>query len=326
MEQPIAADIPATIPIHSAELSFAEQRALTKEGKEEIANPAAPKVEAKAEPAITPDAEADSQKPDAELSEAARTLRKHRATERKAKIQREIDEGIREREQTRADVVRERAELERLRAERAALTRGESPRRPATATAPGVADDPTDPEPQEGQYTDYGQYLREAAAWTARREVRTQQATARARSAQEQHNRALDTTIGAAREKFSDYDAVLQPVAERLSTDTARDADVTRFIAQSKVGGEVLYRLGKDAAALDAVLSARTPQDLYFELKTIEKSLTAPPAHKPVTSAPAPPTKTVGGSSTAAEPDENTMAFGEFRRRQIAKRREAAAR
>lgn len=90
--------------------------------RENLGVPAEPVADVKPEPVVkAEEAEADSPKPDAEVSEAARKLRSSRSDERKAKIQREIDDAVKEREAVRGEAARERAEVARLKKEREGL-------------------------------------------------------------------------------------------------------------------------------------------------------------------------------------------------------------
>jgi hypothetical protein len=237
-----------------------------------------------------PEAEASSLKPDAELSEAARTLRRNRADERKAKIQRDIDTLTRERyEQQQA--------LERLRAERQTLeARPQQPRS-------------EDPEPVEADYADYGTFVADKARWAARQEF-----TARSRAVQESRQMQareqvaleqatkLEAQHQSGREKYGDFDAVVEPVITSLQGNP-RAAAVAAFLSQSSVGGELAYKLGREPETLQAVLSTRDPIALATTLARTEAALLAlKTAPKPVTAAPAPPSQTVGGTVTAVAP------------------------
>lgn len=259
---------------------------------------------------VTPEVEADSTRPDPDISEAARTLRKSRADERKAQIQREIADGVREREQTRAEVLRERQELDRLRRERESLSRGTPPRASAGAV-PAGSTDPHDPEPAEADFPDdYGQFLTAHARWAARDEFRIQERAVQARitrTAAEQrldsHAQKLDAQQEAMRGKFSDADVAIDAVLATFRGNPRATA-VSEFLASCDVGDEVAYKLGKDAAALQAVATARNRDAVIRELTRLEVAVT--PAPKPVshvTKAPSPPSRTVGSGPTARQID-----------------------
>lgn len=106
------------ITVTTATRSEAEVReGLGLEGAKPVVPAAA--AAAGADAATKPDAaaleqEADSEKPDPEISEAARTLRKGRADARKAKIQTEISEHVARREKAREEADREEARLRDL--------------------------------------------------------------------------------------------------------------------------------------------------------------------------------------------------------------------
>jgi len=284
-------------------------------------------VEATA-PVVTPEEEveheATSAKPDQEVSQAARTLRKNRAAERKARIAAEIDDKLTERNQIRAELERERAELARLRAERTAAPAAAPTRAPAGT-------DPSDPEPDESTYAQYTDFVKDHTRWAAREELRVQQFQARARAEQrtatqaaEQVAETLTAQHTAARERFSDFDAVIDPVITRLR-DTPRGADMGDFLAASEVGAEIVYRLGTDPAALEAVTTASTRVALLRELaRTEAKILASKSAPKPVTKAPAPPSQTVGARANAAEVDTRVgVAFKDHVRIENARELEA---
>ena len=236
----------------------------------------------------TPDAEreAASTQPDAEVSDAARTLRRNRADERKAKIQREIADLTRER-------YRVQAEVEQLR-----RARETPPEPPSRQPAPRIVD-PSDPEPQETGYDDYTAFLDDRARWAARQEFKAQQQQSSARVAREAYERDLDTKVSKARETYADFDAVLDPFVTAVAGNP-RDAEISAFIAASPHGADVLYRLAKDDRAAQAVLTAPSRAALVRELARLEVDVSAPPkAPKPITAAPTPPSQTVGGSASA---------------------------
>lgn len=324
-------ETPATIPVQQAPLSLREHIDAADKGLTEVPNPAV-KVTPKPTEAATPEQEADSVTPDAEVSEAARLLRKNRADERKAKIQREIDEKVREREQTRADLERERTELARLRQEREALTRGPEPRQATAGAHPAGTTDPRDPEPREEDFQDFTQFIDARSSWRVREEMRRQHQHGRARVAREASDRAametaskLDEQHTVTREKYADFDAVSDQVLAPLRG-TPRGLDVGQFLASSDVGGEIVYRLGKDKDAMKVVLAAPNRAALHRALTHVETSILAPrKAPKPVTEAPAPPAQTVGAGSTATDVDTTKgVSFKEHNR--IENEREIEAR
>lgn len=274
-----------------------------------MAAEAEPETSAAAKPVVstttteTPEQEAESVKPDAELSEAAKTLRRNRFDERKQAKQREIDELTRQTYETRA-------ELDRLRRERDELSRGHATR-PAAAGASTPAGRFYFPEfntwatgEHEGQT--YEAYL--DARDDARDEWKAHQS--RERIARETHQRVnsataskLDEQHNAARGKYADFDAVIEAVLVPLRG-SARGQVVGDYIASSEVGAEMAYRLGKNQADLRAVIEAQSPAALTRVLARVEHDITASKrAPKPVTTAPAPPSQTVGGGASATDVD-----------------------
>jgi hypothetical protein len=246
--------------------------------------------------------EADSVKPDAELSEAARTLRKGRAEARKAKIQGEIDELVATRNRLRDDIASHRAAEPRPAASSAP--------RPATAH---VAD-PDDPKPKEDDYQDYGQFLIDNARWAARDEFRQQQAAAHARSRRTEaeqrldaHAKKLDGQHAALREEYADADAVIETFTGALrDAHPQQTRDIASYLASSDVGGQIAYRLGKDAEALKDVLKAPNQMALARALARVESAITSPKPAAPVTRAPAPPKHTVGGGASSTSAPDTT--------------------
>lgn len=252
------------------------------------------------------EAEADSGKPDADLSEAGRTLRMNRADKRAERIRHENDELARELHR-RSEL---RSELERF-----------ATAQPATAGAtstPAGSTDQKDPEPTFDAYRSahpddpdpYTGWVREHNRWAAREEIRIANQTSHAsrqRASETQAAQAVMADLAQrsdhARGKFSDYDAVIEPVITAIASNPQRERDVTAFVLHlpKEVSGEVMYRLGKDKAALQAVLSARNRTDLTRALLDVERAITPPkPEAQPKTTAAA-PMDTTGGGSTATE-------------------------
>lgn len=268
----------------------------------------------------TPEAEADSPKPDADLSEAGKTLRRNRRDERVKKLAAEnaaLNEQLRIRKTLREELARVAPE----------------PPRPAggpPAARPTVAD-PNDPEPLDTAFEDYGQFLTAHARWAARDEFRQQQAAAaaRARRAQSEqrmqtHAQKLDAQQDAVREKFADADDVIETVLASVR-DNPRAADVGAYLAESDIGGEIAYRLGKDADALKAVLTAPNAHAVARALARVEVAITSPKA-TPVTRAPAPPRHTVGSSATVPAVDTTKgVSFKDHLRVENEREREARA-
>ena len=115
--------------------------------------------ESASEDAPEPEADSPEDAPDEQKPEPKK-LDKRTKAGRQAAIQQEIDALIAQRTEARKALDAERAQLESLR----------------QSQAPALAAD--DPEPQEAQFDDYGQYVKAQARWEARQEFRAQQQNA----------------------------------------------------------------------------------------------------------------------------------------------------
>lgn len=306
---------PAPLPITSAELTFREQRDLTRAGKEFVESLAP----SPSTPAVDDSAEADSTKPDAALSEAARVLRKNRADERKAKIQTEINELT-------AAKHRERAELEALRRERAGLGHSPAEARPA---APAV--DPADLEPTldsvTAQHPDdpdpYARWQREVARWDRRQEQNQEFAQRqRATVAQSQDQAVSGFHARAAEFKaaHTDYDAVFEGLVQAVAGNP-REKDIT--VALVSQGPALAYHLAKHRSELDALLTAPSPRDLIEAIGVLKHRVAAAQTVAPPipSTAPAPHQPTAASGTTVTPPkDENDMTTTEFLRHKRAQR------
>lgn len=274
----------------------------------EMSEPAAPVVPpphapaAAAAPSVTPEEEADSLKADAELSDAARKLRSSRADKRAERIRKENDELARELH--RRQLLR--SELERS----APAPRSES--EPVASAHRGTLD-PSDPEPVETDFPEYGAFVRAQAQWAAREEIRrttvSQARIARQRTSQRDIAATatkLDAMADTGREKYADFDAVVDTFIGPLR-DTPKGLEVGAYLAElSDDGHELAYRIGKDPALAKAVIHAPNRVALYRALANAEQAITAAKtAAKPVTKAPAPPSETVGGATTATVPADS---------------------
>lgn len=326
---------PATIPIGKLE-SLDAYRDATAKGLTEVPNPAAAGAatgtEAKPGAAAAgtttatgePDqaaaeAEANSAKPDADLSQAARTLRGNRKDVRAQKLKDDNDTLAREMHR-RSELRRQKADQDRL----DQLERGRSTT--ATAGADGTPAgldgvDPKDPEPTLEQYvaahpTDadpYAGWLKDWNRWDRRREARAAEAT-RQQSDQAAHVTEVRTQLQArateARTKYSDYDAVVDALDAALGTHPS-NALISRFVAKSKVGGDLAYRLGKDLErTIEAVKGGA--EVLLAHIGVIESHISAA-APKPgaaaalVTGAPDPhqPVAAASTASTGYDPKKS---------------------
>jgi hypothetical protein len=250
-------------------------------------DPSPPETPPAVDPAVVAAAEADSAAPDASVSAAARALRANRADVRKARIQAEIDAKVREREELRAEVARLKQQTH-----------------PAAAPEPAE----TEAKPKLEDFEDFSAFMDARDAWTWRQAERKAEA-----KIQEAQQTAVLSTQRAqlvqrateTRATHADYDDVVEPVVARFDGYPGAHV-VADFIASSPVGGALFYRLGKDPAALDAVLTADSPSALTRALARLEAQVTAPASPAPITTrAPAPPRHTVGGGAQSTTMDTN---------------------
>ncbi len=267
----------------------------------------------------TPEDEANSPKPDAELSDAARTLRNSRLDQRKAKLRQEVTELN--------ELLRQRKEL---RAHLAEAPR-ETPAAPASRPAPVT--DPRDPEPTFESFSaanpthpdPYAGFVRAQAAWDRRQEQRQASVTQQQTRAEqdwsarvaEYHQRAE-----AARQKFSDFDVVTSEFFDRHSNHPHSQA-IAAALGSADASAEVAYHLAthpQDASRIFAL----DPVRIALEIGKLSAVFTAPPKEtlKPQTTAPAPPSQTVGAGVTASADDPNTRSFKDHIRIENTRERE----
>lgn len=292
--------------------------------------PAAAVAVADAPPAPELEQEADSAKTDAEVSEAARTLRRSRADTRKAKIQSEIDALTRTREH-------ERSELERERRERAAASPPAPKAGAAPAPAPAAATPaapsftfPTfddyqadHPDADYDAYTDARSDARDAWREGVKQATAAHEATTRAAAEAKQATAARVETFKTAAETFAathaDYHDVLGKVTVPQVVDAATgestDAPVVGpfrnlLMRTGDKGPEILYFLGQHPAEAERLWAAPDLASLIeafteVKLKALGPSpagaapnltLVPPRPSKPVTDAPAPLEAVPGGA------------------------------
>jgi hypothetical protein len=319
---PVAESTPATIPIGSLN-DVASYREARDKGLNEVPNPAAPaKVETPVPTPKEPTAdqaqvEADSSKPDAELSEAGRKLRAHRSDARKQKIQQEINDAIRERETLRR-------EIEALRTQRTPSPTPEGGKPGPTQEAPAPSAFPTyeawlEKNPN-GTYEDY------TDARTDFRFEQRQQAESAARQRDEASRTERELIEGYAtkaqdaRTRYADFDAVVGqdlPISEVMS----------QAMFRSDVGADLAYALGKDPDLCKRI-AALPPAAALIAMGKLEATIEARSAGKPttppVTAAPA-PVPVVGGTGSvqgSRDPkDINSVAEWNKRRDEFLTRR-----
>jgi hypothetical protein len=228
-----------------------------------------------------PQHEADSAQPDDAISEAARTLRRNRASERKQRIQDEINDLTRKRHEAER-------ELETIHARRRAL---ETPPTPTTPSAPVP-----EREPLIDQFDgDFTAFLRARDTWLLSQfEQRQQQAReAQQRTeAERQYAARLEAhaqRVEQARQQFADWDVVVNnPELPQVPT------AVLQALQDSPQGPRLAYRLARDPERMRA-LASMTPHAAVLEVGRLAADLDAPvkAAPKTLTSAP-PPAPSLG--------------------------------
>lgn len=275
---------------------------------------------------VTPELEADSTKPDAEVSAAARTLRQSRADARKAKIQDEINDLTRTRHSTRAEVETARRELAQLRQELVDLKTPPAERKPAGAVPgkPAARDAaPTFSFPTHEQYQaehpdaswdEYADARSDARYEFNRSNERAEAAREAERTAQREAFTSATAHEAAFKIDHPDYDTKL--AAFELPGVEVVDGQVVRATAQYLGVQRLLLRAGKDAPAIlyfladhhdDAtrLLTASDPAALletFGEIKYAAKAALATPPAAPAARAgePAPPVEAPPKPRTSA--------------------------
>lgn len=248
--------------------------------------------------------EANSAKPDAELTAAAKTLRKNR-----------YDERVKRKREENDDLARELARGRQLRSE---WDRESRPAQPRTAAGPLPAGTATSERFSFPDYDVWAQHGDNASkpfsAWMDERDdardvwKESRRAVGERREATTRHlterASALDQMQEKGQGKYADFDAVVDVVLDAFRENPRAQA-VSDFIATSKAGDDLVYRLGKDTEKLTAV-SRASFSDVFRTLSAIESDILAPAkAPPPLTRAPAPLSKPVGAGASASTVDTN---------------------
>jgi hypothetical protein len=225
-----------------------------------------------------------------------------------------------EREEARRETARERARREELERENAELRAGRTPAKPEPTrdARPAASSDPSDPEPQEKDFDDYGAFIRAQARWDARQEFQQQQRQAdeRRRAEQREHH---------TRQRFSAY-------SERIDKAVAADPDFLNSLSADVLALKPLSALepGERPGPLNALaeeiidsehsdqllrhfsehpddlrrFAALHPRQLLREFARLEARLTTAPAGSvapPPLSQAKPPVRPVTGSPRASD-------------------------
>lgn len=294
-----------TVPTESLPLSA---RIAAYEQEEKAPPVVAPVVTETVAPEKLAEAEADSTKPDAELSEAGRKLRGSRKDQRAEKIRADNDNLAREL-QRRQELNALRSDLERSAPAHQPTAGGA----PAGTTATTVVD-PRDPEPTFEQvqaanptHPDaYSLWQRQLSAWDRRQEQRAAFAAhAQQQTTQVQQHAVATYQAHAAEERtrYSDFDAVTVPFLEQYANHPYA-TDIARFLASDPAGAKVLYHVAKHPDAIAQLFDPKSHPLVTLGILKSTVGGTAPKT-KTIPSAPNPPSQTTGAGATAAHVDDS---------------------
>lgn len=258
----------------------------------------------------TPEQEADGPKTDADVSEAARTLRKNRAEERKAKIQADIDAATR----AKHEALRERdaiaAEVQRLQQQRQALTQPQQPQQPqAGAGAPDLKRLMTHPNaPRIEQFDTIEQYNFALSVFVNR----TMAAEDRARAEQAMRQQQARTVE---QERAQKWNAALEKAAQadpefltKLNPETPIDRRIMPYLMDLDDAPAVIAYLSANQQEAQRIATLH-PVEQIGQIGIIVGRLhradaasnTQATASAPVSSA-TPPIRPVGGSASLPSP------------------------
>lgn len=213
-------------------------------------------------------------------------------------------------------------------------------------SGPNPAPPAEEQEPKPDDFKTVGEYTDALVKFRVKKELASEKAeAARRREEEERAARAQEfgKRMDAAREKYSDFQTVLQAIE---GTDLDRvHADVVEYIQESDHGPDLLYHLAKNRDVLDR-LRKLSPRRFIAELGKLEvkweeppkpsadpstgqklSDIAATPAPQPAISrAPAPIAALSSDQSTVVRKDPKDMSFAELRayeRQREAERRNA---
>lgn len=155
-----------------------------------------------------------------------------------------------------------------------------------------------DHEPQETDFTDYGQFLKALTKYEIRQGQAESAREAVTRHQQEQSaelSRNFEPQLQAARVKYEDFDEVVaQPIYSQATQE---------MLLQSPQGAEIAYFLGTNPQEA-LKLSQLSPVAVAREIVKMETRFTMQP--KTVSAAPAPITPITGSAPSTKEPSKMT--------------------
>ncbi len=324
MSEPVISDTQSAAPDFAAFEASENAKAL---GHEPPAAPPTPEPDADPDDAEPPPAA--SEPPAAQSTSAAQTPEKPLSKrqqhindiERKAKLA-----------EIRADEL-----AAKLAAIEARTQPSAEPAKPKTEEQRAL--DAADPEPQEANFEDYGQFVRALSRWEVRQDKRDaaaasdreQQAT-RAQQADTDFRQRVSTWIGRRDAFLAAHPARADRVTAFL--DTLRPGTpMGDAIMESEVGGEMADYFEANPQEADRIarlppisaLRALGKLEARFDSTTTSTSASAGPAAKTVTTAPAPPTMLAARSADPADPVAAAVARGDFSAFEAAENRKALA-
>lgn len=198
-----------------------------------------------------------------------------------------------------------------------ALNRVAQPQQQAPAPQQGSG------EPDPAKYESYTEYLRDLTRYEANQAVAKTKQENSDEQRQRQHQQRTATIqtnlrqkMEAASDKYEDFDDVV------MSSDLPISPGMAEVIAESDIGGELAYYLGKNRAEA-ARIAAMSPLAAAKELGRIESKLgNAAPAN--VSNAPKPPTPVGNRATSSKDPDKMSVEeWTEWRNTQLSKKRRA---
>lgn len=316
MEPTAAVVVPQPVPVPQAPMSLRDHIATEEPARAPVALAAPAPVDAtpdpdvEANPELAQEIDALEPPPATETPQekAARTKRQ-KASAQKGLVSRLANQ--RDKERTRAATL-ERELTELRQRHPAPPAAAPAATQPAQAAAPVYdGSEPNDPEPTLETFADksdpYVEWTKARTDWAARREVRKAQHTGRQESmaARAHHQRtealrAFDTHATELRKTEPGFDAAI----EHLTLTGPMQAVI---FGSGELGPRLALSLANDPALHQRLLSL-PPALQYVELgalkATVETARTkaATPA-PPITSAPPPPSTTLGAGVTATDPD-----------------------
>lgn len=269
-----------------------------------------------------------------EADTAAKSADKSRVETAEQKAERERDEAGRfakkdpakrishltwEREEARREAARERERAAELERRLAALERGEKPApKPAEAPAARVAD-LKDPEPQESDYEDYGKFLSAHARWSARDELRQQQAAVQQREAATKREQAAQQRYAGYAERIEkaggdEFLSKLSPEVMSLRPISVLEAGerpgplnaLAEELLDSPYSAQLLQYFSEQPEELRRFGALHTARELLRELGKLESrfdaaSTTGPAQKAPVISQAKPPVKPVTAAPVVSD-------------------------